>query len=298
MSPLAGILASQNPYPSILLDEVGTPATPGAGTQRLFVDPADHLLKLVDETGTVTEVGGGGVTDHGALTGLADDDHTQYALRSILTTNGDILTRAAGDWARLGIGSAGQVLTVASGAPSWATPAGGSGGALVLLEQHSASSSASLDFSSWYSSTYDDYLFELLNLVPATNNVDLFVRFGNGSADSSGSYSNVTYAASSGGAVATGAAGTTAMKLRNSAEIDNNASGGVTGTMKLRYPGSTGTFRRADLEASYLNGDPVLARTVCEYTGSAGSIVNFVSFLFSSGNISSGIVRCYGIAKS
>ena len=27
---------------------------------------------------TWTSVGGGGVTDHGALTGLADDDHTQY----------------------------------------------------------------------------------------------------------------------------------------------------------------------------------------------------------------------------
>ena len=26
------------------------------------------------------EVGGGGVTDHGALTGLSDNDHPQYAL--------------------------------------------------------------------------------------------------------------------------------------------------------------------------------------------------------------------------
>lgn len=63
--------------------------------------------------------GGSGVSDHGALTGLLDDDHTQYVLRSILTTNGDIFTRIAGAVSRLGVGSEGQVLSVVSGLPSW-----------------------------------------------------------------------------------------------------------------------------------------------------------------------------------
>lgn len=45
---------------------------------------------------------GGGVTDHGALTGLGDDDHTQYQLKSLLTTLGDIIyATAASTWARL-----------------------------------------------------------------------------------------------------------------------------------------------------------------------------------------------------
>ena len=45
---------------------------------------------------------------------------------STLTTAGDIAyASAAGTPARLGIGSSAQVLTVASGVPSWATPAGG-----------------------------------------------------------------------------------------------------------------------------------------------------------------------------
>lgn len=39
--------------------------------------------------------------------------------------NGDILMRSAGAWARLPIGSSGQVLTVASGIPSWAAATGG-----------------------------------------------------------------------------------------------------------------------------------------------------------------------------
>lgn len=64
--------------------------------------------------------------DHGALTGLGDDDHTQYVLRSILTTNGDLFVRAAGAVSRLGVGSDGDVLTVVSGAPAWAAGGGGS----------------------------------------------------------------------------------------------------------------------------------------------------------------------------
>lgn len=42
------------------------------------ITEADHAL--IDHTGLpgVGAGGGGGVTDHGALTGLADDDHTQY----------------------------------------------------------------------------------------------------------------------------------------------------------------------------------------------------------------------------
>lgn len=38
---------------------------------------------------------------------------------------GDLLTFAGGIWTRLGIGSNGQVLTVVSGAPAWATPSSG-----------------------------------------------------------------------------------------------------------------------------------------------------------------------------
>lgn len=41
----------------------------------------EEIASIKNQTVTVTG-GGGGVTDHGALTGLLDDDHTQYQLRS------------------------------------------------------------------------------------------------------------------------------------------------------------------------------------------------------------------------
>lgn len=48
--------------------------------------------------------------------------------------NGDILFRSGGTWARLGIGSTDQVLTVAGGLPAWAAAAGGSGGGIDIQE--------------------------------------------------------------------------------------------------------------------------------------------------------------------
>ena len=53
---------------------------------------------------------------------------TTYVAKALTTTTGDIIyASAANTPARLGIGSSAQVLTVASGIPSWATPTSASG---------------------------------------------------------------------------------------------------------------------------------------------------------------------------
>ena len=51
-----------------------------------------------------------------------------------MTTTGDTIYSSSGSTpARLGIGTTGQVLTVAAGVPSWATPAGGGGKVLQVV---------------------------------------------------------------------------------------------------------------------------------------------------------------------
>lgn len=84
---------------------------------------AQHTAGVGDHTHQTAGAAGGKI-DHGAaLDGLSDDDHTQYQLKSLLTTQGDIpYATGASTWARLAKGTAYQVLRMNSGAtaPEWA----------------------------------------------------------------------------------------------------------------------------------------------------------------------------------
>jgi hypothetical protein len=58
-----------------------------------------------------------------------------------MTTTGDTIYSSSGSTpARLGIGTTGQVLTVAGGVPSWATPAGGGGKVLQVIQATTSTS--------------------------------------------------------------------------------------------------------------------------------------------------------------
>jgi hypothetical protein len=76
-------------------------------------------------------------TELGYLDGVTSAIQTQLdakTAKSTLTTTGDIYYASAADTpARLGIGSTGNVLTVAAGVPSWAAPAGGGGKVLQVV---------------------------------------------------------------------------------------------------------------------------------------------------------------------
>ena len=51
-------------------------------------------------------------------------------------------------------------------------PSGVSGSSLVILSTVTASSSATIDFTSNIDSTYKEYVFKFFNLHPATDNVN------------------------------------------------------------------------------------------------------------------------------
>jgi hypothetical protein len=67
------------------------------------------------------------------------------------TTLGDIEYRSAtaNTNTRLGVGTTGQVLTVASGVPSWATPAAGGGGKVLQVVQGFIDAVASVATTTW-----------------------------------------------------------------------------------------------------------------------------------------------------
>lgn len=80
------------------------------------------------------------------FTWVAQDDSNAIQ-NALLTTTGDtIYASGASTPARLGIGSTGDILTVAGGVPTWAAPAGGGG--MTLIATNSWSSGTSTSFSS------------------------------------------------------------------------------------------------------------------------------------------------------
>ena len=119
-------------------------------------------------------------TEIGYLDGVTSAIQTQLdakTAKSTLTTTGDIYyASSANTPARLGIGSTGNVLTVASGIPSWSAPA--SGGGMTSIASGSLSGS-SLVLSS-ISGSYND-LFLVLRDATFTQNSEVQVRINNNS---------------------------------------------------------------------------------------------------------------------
>lgn len=64
--------------------EISTPSDPSANVARFYSKDDGGTTKLYfrDSAGSETEIGSGGASDHGNLTGLTDDDHTQYPVIS------------------------------------------------------------------------------------------------------------------------------------------------------------------------------------------------------------------------
>jgi len=102
---------------SYLADTNSTEYYDGAAWQSIS-NPGD-ITAVTAGTG----ITGGGTS--GAVT-ITND------MATTITTAGDLIKgTGSGTYARLGIGSTGQVLTVSGGAPSWATPSGGGGMTLI-----------------------------------------------------------------------------------------------------------------------------------------------------------------------
>ena len=94
-----------------------------------------------------------------------------------MTTTGDTIYSSSGSTpARLGIGSTGQVLTVAGGVPTWAAPA--SSGGLTLIQETVASALTGLSFSS-ISGSYKQLYLTWSGVRHSATGSQFAVRFNN-----------------------------------------------------------------------------------------------------------------------
>jgi hypothetical protein len=173
----------------------------------------------------------------------------------------------------------------------------GGGGGLILLEQHTASSSATLDFTGWYSSAYDEYLIEVVGLVPATDNVELALTV---STDGGSNYSATSYRyayqyAGSSGSVGnvTNNAGTI---LALGAGVENTTSTtGHHGSVHLFGPGSSSRVKAFLVDMTYQGTDGYYYSLRGSGWWADVTAVDALRFAYSSGNIAEGTIRIYGL---
>mgnify|MGYP003624676537 CR=1 FL=1 len=194
-----------------------------------------------------------------------------------------------------------RALTAITALPTAAALANGN---LTLLTTATASSSATLDFTSSIDSTYDSYVFKFIDIHPATNGAKLSVNF---SIDSGSNY-NVTktttffrashYEDNSDATLGyrTGqdlAQSTGEQELTD--QVGNANDESMIGTLQLFNPSST-TFTKHFISTT--NSYHALNITQNNYIAgycNTTSAVDGIRFKFSSGNIDAGVIKMYGV---
>lgn len=196
-----------------------------------------------------------------------------------------------------------QIAAVVSGTPTIVASS------LVLLESHSASASSSLDFTTrnatgqsgaTFQSDFDDYLMEIVTLVPATDNTDLRLLCstnGGSTFDTGTNYARSLRLDTAGFSTVLGAnSGLANVTLApNMDTTETQAS--LSATIHVRNPLSASLYKAFKVEGGYKNNDG----NRYALTGSgwylSATAVNALRLIMSSGNIASGTVRVYGIGK-
>ena len=181
-------------------------------------------------------------------------------------------------------------------------------GALVLLTTNTISSGvSSSSFTSSIDSTYDTYIFKIINCHPASDGQAFTVNFRDGSTAFDApktttvfeSYHNENDSATNLGYRTDNdldANSTSYQSLAHSVGADADQS--VSGTLHLFSPSST-TFVKHFLATTFNahSSDIAYEQFTAGYCNVTAAI-DGVDFKFASGNIDSGVIKMYGIKKS
>jgi len=174
---------------------------------------------------------------------------------------------------------------------------------ITLISSQTASSSASISFTSGITSTYKAYKFVFINMHPATNNAEFTFNM---STDSGSNY-NVTKTTTaidtshSESDVSSDLSYDTGEDLAQSTgfqtiakNISNDNDGSFSGTLQLFNPSST-TYVKHFISNTNKMETSVTANYLVAGYGNTTSAVNAVRFQMSSGNIDDGKIYMYGI---
>jgi hypothetical protein len=186
-------------------------------------------------------------------------------------------------------------------------PASISGGGMTLISEQTASSSATIDFTSGIDSTYDSYVFKFYNIHPSASGDGNKFQF-NFSTDGGSNY-NVTKTTTAirvwhyENDSETGLDYHTGGDLAQSTNfqvitegLNNDNDHGASGTMSLFNPSSTTFVKHFITETSSIRPGNINYRYMTAGYGNTTSSIDAVRFQISSGNIDSGVIKLYGIS--
>ena len=209
--------------------------------------------------------------------------------KSTITTNGDLIYgTGSAAVTRLGIGSAGNVLTVASGIPSWAAP---SAGALTLINTTTFTTVASVSVNSVFTSTYTNYLI-LTDSIIGNGNLDITMRLRAGGTDTTANYNIMVWDKPFATAVSAPVSiGTTSFGTGNWYIGDTDGTGYHMNNIYISSPqkSTMTTFT-----------EQIITRGSLDYIGgnqTDATAFDGFTFTASTGTFS-GVVRVYGYAKT
>ena len=183
-------------------------------------------------------------------------------------------------------------------------PASVSGGAMTLLETQTASSSATISFTSGIDSTYDEYVFKFINIHPSAQS-SFTVGFRDGSTDYDATKTTTCFNAqhkeddSSTNLGYEGsvdiAQGTGFLSLdQQGVGTDNDTS--LSGEMFLYAPSSTTFVKHFMSKTNHSHGNVWSMNTFVAGYCNVTAAIDGVQFKMSSGNIDAGVIKLYGIS--
>lgn len=272
-----------------------------ADTSGVLALQSNGSTALSISTGLITTltnplpIGSGG-TGATSLSGITTGTATNLAGGS----NGTVpYQSAAGTTQMLAVGTSGQVLrSNGAAAPSWVTP---SAGALVFINSQVVSSAvATVDFSNLFTSTYDDYVVYFGGVTSsAGSGQPLTVRLQkNGAFGTTGYNWGYLNARSSGTAqTSTAAAATQIILGPNASLFSDPIQGGFCAITNANSATGYAVSVVAQIFAHSTSAGSV-GMITAGGTSSAAFVTTGIQFLTSTGNITAGNFRLYGVAKS
>ena len=222
----------------------------------------------------------------------APSDNTISAVldKQFGSTRGTIAYRGATGWSSLTPGTAGYALTTngAGADPSWS---GASNSSRVLLATLTASNSATLASTTALSGGYANFEIVFENLVRATASTNCKIQIYSGGAYQTTGYLSYAYALTSGGSAAT--------EVTDGIPCDNsqsNASASVPLSGMIRVSNTAQTTGPKQFHGQMINASTAtLSTQVAGYWNGGNGAIGGLQVFFSSGNITSGSIRVYGL---